>query len=216
MILFYRLGLTINILHGIMKQLYLLIVLLLFSLSSQAQQFNFGAAAGVNIANITGSDLITGEEFNDMDSRTSFHIGLVSEVLLGGNLFLAPELLYSAQGTNSEEIELKLNYLQIPIMGRYYFTEGLNVELGPQFGILLNSSGEINNSQVSNENFESSDILIAFGVGYKLPSGFFVRGRYFLGSNVAKGRISDITGDEVIDVEYFNKVAQISLGYMFK
>lgn len=183
---------------------------------SQAQKFDLGAAAGLNFAKVTGNDLRTGEEFNNIDSRTSFHIGLVSEVLLGRRFFLAPELLYSLQGANDEKMNLKLGYLQILILGKYYFTEGFFVELGPQVGILLNASGEVNNISVSKDDFETTDISIAFGLGYKLTNGFFVRGRYFLGSNVAKGRMSEITGDEVIDVEYFNKVAQISLGYMFR
>ncbi|UJH92902.1 PorT family protein [Antarcticibacterium sp. 1MA-6-2] len=97
-------------------------------------------------------------------------MGFVSELLLGGKLFIAPELLYSSQGATGDEMELKLNYLQIPVMGRYYFIKSLNVEIGPQLGILLGSSGEIKNSPVSNDDFENIDLLIAFGVGYKLSN----------------------------------------------
>lgn len=199
-----------------MKKNVFIVVLLVFAIqSSVAQNFKFGAVAGVNFSNINGEDLGTNEEFNDLESLTSFHLGLVSEILLGGKFYIAPELLYSAQGAKDEESDLKLNYLQIPVMGRYYFTEGFNAELGPQIGILLNTSGEVEDVKVSNDSFETTNISFAFGLGYKMTNGLFLRARYFMGSNIAKSRKSEITGDDVIDFEYFNKVTQLSVGYMF-
>ena len=193
---------------------FIVLFCFLFS-SSQAQKFDFGATAGINFAKLTGSDLGTKEKFNNLDSRTSFHLGVVSEVLIGGNFFLGPELLYSSQGAKEDDSELILNYIQIPLMGRYYFTEGFNAEIGPQLGILVNSSGEVNDVRITSDNFASTDISFAFGLGYKMTNGIFVRGRYFLGTNVAKSRESYLTGDEIIDYEYFNKVTQVSVGYMF-
>ena len=197
------------------KYIGTLIIFSLLFTSLQAQKFRMGATAGVNFANISGSELGTGQKFDNLDPRTSFHLGIVSELFLGGKFYLGPEILYSSQGGKQDEKELVLNYIQIPIMARYYFTDGLNVEIGPQLGYLLSSSGELNDERISRDNFMKSDFSFAFGLGYKMNNGFFLRGRYFLGTNVAESRESIITGDQVIDYEYFNKVAQVSMGYMF-
>ena len=177
-----------------MKRILIIALPLLILSSAAAQTFDFGATAGVNFSNVTGKDLTSGENYKDIDSRTGFHFGLVSEIPLGGNFFLAPELLYSSQGAKDEEKELKLDYLQLPVLGKYYFTEGLNAEIGLQLGRLLNSSGEVNDGKILADNFEKMDISFAFGLGYKMTNGFFFRGRYLPGTNVAKSRKSLYTG----------------------
>lgn len=199
-----------------MKSKYIInLIIFLLVTSLHAQKLRLGGTAGVNITNLSGSELSTKEKFANLDSRTSFHLGVVSELYLKGKFYLGPEIFYSSQGAKQDDNELTLNYLQIPIMGRYYFTEGLNLEIGPQLGYLLSSSGDLTDQRISRDNFMKSDFSFAFGVGYKMSNGLFFRGRYFLGTNVAEARESMWTGDQVIDYEYFNRAAQFSLGYMF-
>lgn len=49
----------------------------------------------------------------------------------------APELLLSFQGAKDDDESLKLNYLNIPLMGKYHITEEIAVEFGPHIGLLL-------------------------------------------------------------------------------
>jgi hypothetical protein len=69
------------------------------------------------------------------------------EIPLAKNFSIQPELLYAQQGTKislSYEVtnshyksNLDLNYLNIPVMLKYYVLKGLTVQAGPQIGILL-------------------------------------------------------------------------------
>src|SRR5258705_8172033 len=69
---------------------------------------------------------------------------------------IQPELLYANQNqyfTTPYYANLKttLNYINIPVLFKYYLTGSFNVQAGPQFGILASSTGDL--SQIQNGNF---------------------------------------------------------------
>lgn len=174
----------------------------------QAQEFfNLGAKAGVNFASLVG-------DVEDAKMRTSFHIGLVAEIPLSESFYFGPEVLYSSQGSkfSDEGMDgaIKLDYVQIPLMARYYVSEGFNMEAGPQIGFLTSSEIEVEDVGVDAKDFMSGfDYGLNFGLGYKLPAGIFLQGRYNLGlANV-------FDSDEFEDDEGKNSVIQLSVGYMF-
>ena len=139
-----------------MKKLLVFAVLASFSLVATAQEENirFGAKAGVNFASING------DETNGVDGRTGFHIGAVAEIPISDKFAFAPELLYSTQGAKvdfreeffgsvfSQESTTKLDYLNLPLMAKFYVAEGLSIQAGPQIGFLLSakSDGETNSN----------------------------------------------------------------------
>ncbi len=124
-----------------MKKLFLFTALALLSLTISIAQVNFGAKAGVNFSDITGDDV------DSFTGRTAFHVGVVAEIMISDMFSVQPELLYSAQGSDWEEDfegdtfsgEGPIDYLNIPIMAKYYVVEGLSLEAGPQIGILLSA-----------------------------------------------------------------------------
>ena len=104
--------------------------------SMNAQEVNFGIKAGLNLAGLNGS-----EDLDDYDLRTSFHVGAVAEIGISEKFSFQPELLYSSQGAKAEEsgfkATIKLDYLNLPLIAKYYVAEGFSVEAGPQIGFLL-------------------------------------------------------------------------------
>nr|WP_321228099.1 porin family protein [uncultured Psychroserpens sp.] len=199
-----------------MKKLMLLAAVAVFGLSSvNAQEVKFGAKAGLNIANIGG-------DAEDTDALTSFHLGGVAEIVISEKFSVQPELLYSAQGYKSEESfegitiesKLKLDYINIPIMAKYYVAEGFSVEAGPQVGFLLSANSENEGGGESEDvdvkdSTSGIDFGVGLGVGYKMDSGLNFSARYNLGlSNVYDGEGSD-------DYSIQNNVFQISVGYFF-
>ncbi len=54
-----------------------------------------------------------------------------------------PELLYSAQGSDYDDEDfsgsVKADYLNVPLMAKYYVGEGFSLEAGPQVGLLLSA-----------------------------------------------------------------------------
>lgn len=194
--------------------------------SSFGTDIKFGAKAGLNFATLTG-------DLEDVKGRTSFHFGGIAEIIINEEFAVQPELLYSAQGAKYDDATFALDYLYVPIMGKYFINDEFSLEAGPQFGYLLSaklkdkSSGNGGNggnidttsrgSQVgevaaSNEDIKdgvkSFDFGLNIGASYILKNGINLSLRYYLG--LANGNnLEDNDGD------FKNSVFQLSVSYFF-
>lgn len=187
-----------------MKKLFFTVALatLVFTAQSYAQDVKFGAKAGLNISNFSGGDA-------DRNSLLSFHVGAVSEIPLSEKFSLQPELIYSRQGSeaqNPESVKIKLDYLSIPIIAKYYLVDGFSLEFGPQASFLINDKAEFIDSDLPDEDTDASgfDFGANAGLGYDITSDLFVQARYYFGIT---------TVAENPDIK--NSVFQLSLGYNF-
>ncbi len=180
---------------------------------SEAQEIKFGIKGGLNLASLSG-------DTPDISGRTSFHAGAVLEVKFNDKFALQPELLYSAQGASAEtqgiadiETELRLNYINLPVLAKYYLVKGLSIEAGPQLGILIDAgtqdtiNGVLQGEEDAKDQFKSIDFSFDFGVGYNFTEHFFAQARY----NVGLSDIYDIDNN----FEDTNGVFQLSVGYLF-
>ncbi len=113
--------------------------------------------------------------------------------------------MYSIQGFSVGDDIVTLNYLSLPLMGKYYVTKGLSVEAGPQIGYLLSAKDE---GRDVKDNFKTIDYGLTFGVGYKLENGLNFTARY----NAGLSNINDVAGSKD---KFRNGVAQLSIGYSF-
>ena len=90
-----------------------------FSLS---QESHFGLKGGVNFANITENNLI-----NNVEIKPSILVGLFANKKMNENIGIQVELLYSRQGFNSLQREFKIDYLNVPLILKYFVFNGLNI-----------------------------------------------------------------------------------------
>ncbi|WP_271767742.1 porin family protein [Aquimarina algiphila] len=197
-----------------MKKLMLFAVLASLSLVATAQEesIRFGAKAGVNFANISGDGT------DGVDGRTGFHIGALVEIPISEKFAFQPELLYSSQGAKLDignlETTTKINYINIPLMAKYYVAQGFSLQAGPQIGFLTSAKAKVEGPGVDEDNdiddaIKGIDFGLNFGLGYQLDMGLFFDGRYNLGlSNINDTESSD-------DVKQKNSVIQLSVGYKF-
>ncbi len=194
---------------------------LLFQTYAQESEFQLGAKAGLNFASLNG-------DLEDAKGRTSFHLGGMVEVPLTDKLSVQPELLFSSQGAKFDSDALSLNYVNVPIMAKYYVTEEISIEAGPYVGFLLsanfkyetedddlnpNTSGERSNTKASEkqdvkDDIKSLDFGLNIGLGYKMPSGLNFAARYTLG-------LANASDFENSTQEFKNGVFQLSVGYFF-
>ena len=190
----------------IMKKLSLLAIGITTAIFSYSQGAKFGIKAGLNIANLKV------EDFDNTDSRLGLHAGAFAHIHLSPQWALQPEVLYSAEGAKfdfggGQEVTIKNDYVNIPVMLQYMFDNGFRIEAGPQLGLLVSSKieDEDDNEEDAKDSFKSTNFSLGFGLNYLTHSGFGVGGRYNLGiSNIAEG-----SGDTK------GRVFQISLFYMF-
>lgn len=190
-----------------MKELLLSVAIAILGFSGMnAQETYFGAKAGVNLANVTG-------DTEGADMRTAFHVGILSELMFGDKLAIQPEILYSSQGYKVEEeimgrkheLNYNYSYINIPVMAKYYVTEGLNLQAGPQIGFLMSAKETESDTDIK-DSLKSIDFGVNLGLGYKLANGIFFDARYNLGLS----NINDLGDNKV-----HNGVIQISAGYSF-
>jgi len=207
-----------------MKNLLFVLTIVFFGFTNIiAQNIKYGSKIGVNIANITG------DETDDLNTKTSLLAGAVAEIMISDEFSFQAELLYSAQGAKSDYSEtlddvtfrytsVKLEYINVPLLAKFYITEGFSLEAGPQVGFLITADREFEKTDNGEIEKGEKDILdeikgidfgLDFGLAYKLESGIFLSARYNLGLT----NINDIVGSD--DFKNQNRVIQISAGYFF-
>ena len=182
----------------------LLIVMIAIGMSTQvfAQGIDFGIKAGVNFSSITDA---TG-----LDNRTGFVAGVFVGGKLGDKLGVQADLLYSQQGAEFSGGEFNLDYVNVPIVLKYFVTNVIHIHAGPQFGVLVNDEtqtviGETIND-IATKDFDLSGVV---GIGLDLPMGIRLDGRYNFG-------LSDVPDDPELDfTKGKNSVITLSVGYSF-
>jgi opacity protein-like surface antigen len=174
-----------------MKKIVLIALLLLAGITMQAQAF--GVKGGFNFSNLSGDNT---DNFN---VYTSFHVGVLYEIQLFDHVAVQPELLYSVQGAKRKDDTIKLNYFTVPAVLKIFINDGFNIQAGPQVGMLLSESDNF-------EPFASNTFDFGFtgGLEFFITDGLFVQARYYYGTNEVSSN-TDIN----------NRVVQASLGYIF-
>lgn len=167
-----------------MKKLIFLSLLSVFVLSSCVTP-RFGLRGGANFATVTGDDV------DNLDSRIGLFFGGTAEFEVVADKFsIQPELLYSMQGAEYSDSggfdgRFKLDYLNVPVMAKVYVADGLFLEAGPQFGLLLSAKDEydepISGEDDIKDTVKDLDIGGNVGLGYQFGSGLNFNARYNFG-----------------------------------
>jgi hypothetical protein len=96
------------------KILVTAIVLITANVLIAQNHVEFGIKGGVNLASLNFDN---NEDFN---SRTSFHLGGLAHIHLSKQFAFQPELMYSSQGADHQVGDIKLSYINVPLLGPVY------------------------------------------------------------------------------------------------
>jgi hypothetical protein len=200
-------------------------LLLLINLNITAQ--TPGVKVGLNLSTIVG------ERTSLLKPRSDIHLGLLYEFKISDTFSFQPELIYSSQGaTQLKEKEIDAisyksvfiyNYLNLPLLTKYYLTNKINFEVGPQLGVLLSAKHKYDvvdgGGYQDKRTFDIKSVKdvclgISFGMSYLITKKFFLNTRYnrelFTHYDGDKGN-----GDSLLNVLQINSVLQFSVGYLF-
>ena len=155
--------------------LYGILFLFLGSFAS-AQTKGIGIRFGYNFANLSG-------DIQENETLTAFHVGAFTDFKLNERLFLQPELMFSVQGSgfsygeedSVSDTDLKLSYLNIPVLLSYHYNENLSFTAGPQIGVLMGAKDA--GKDIIN-NVESYDMAFSLGLAYKVYKDIRISARY--------------------------------------
>ena len=192
--------------------------------NENSMDISFGVKGGFNFATVDGDNL------ESANARTNFHVGALVEFPIADIFSLQVEALYSGQGAEyspnspltsetgeilaeagSYNTELQLDYINVPVLAKFYVFEGFSLEAGPQFSFLLNDEFDSKPTDGGGDlpspfrkTANTFEFGMAGGLTFQTNMGFFATARYIRG-------LSDIADD----VELNNAVFQVGVGYKF-
>ena len=184
-----------------MKNFTLLVFALLLSTSSFSQGIDLGIKAGATFANLT--------DVTNASTKTGFVGGAFVTIKFSDKIAIQGDLLYSQQGVELDVDKINLDYINFPLVLKYYIIKRINIQAGPQFGTVINDS--LGGFLGSNIDFNSFDVTGVVGIGVDLPLNFRITGRYGFG-------LSDISfsdNDFSIDTNSKNSVFSLTAGFSF-
>lgn len=193
------------------KKFTLLSILFLCVSQLQAQELSFGPKVGYNSAKLEGKSF---KEFHENNTKSGYHVGLFAELRFN-NFAIQPEVYYSSEGgklaTLNEdnlaiEHDFNLDYVQVPLMFKWYLTNAIAIEAGPQAGFLKSSNVTWSDLGENSEKFNEFNFSVNAGVSINLPLSLMLSARYNAG-------LTNVYDDP--DVNWKNRVLQISVGYRF-
>ena len=201
-------------------------------------KMELGAKAGLNYSSLNLS------KDGKLNATTLYHYAVGYHfggyaVFKFAKYSIQPEVLYSTQGhyfTTPYYSNLKttLNYINIPVLLKYYLTGSLNVQIGPQLGLLVGSKGDLSQinggyivgSPIFNQKLKdyvkSTDFSIALGAGINFTPRVNVNVRYTIGINDINKNTGSTTPfpgglQPSISTAYTrNQVFQVSVGYQLR
>lgn len=195
----------------------------------KAQETKFGLKAGLNYSSVVG-DLTDGIKF-----RFSGQGGVFIESEFTRKFSLQGELLYVSQGfqfssdlqtiqnegvisdQNDIRTNVQLNYLTVPIFGKFALNDRVAIEFGPQFGFLLNQVSKIKfldqrddttpvNRTTTSGSFQL-DYGVVGGLSIYMNESLSLEPRIYLG---LRNRLQGLPGE----VQNYNISIQISVNYL--
>ncbi|WNW01172.1 porin family protein [Tenacibaculum sp. HL-MS23] len=165
------------------------IMLLVLVITATTQAQNFGIKGGLNLSNLTNFDKSFEDEVESESIRTSFHIGIYNEIKVTDRFSIQPEVVYSSQGVNNEangiDGKVQLDYINIPVMLKFYLADSFYLEAGPQIGFLVNDEIEVGaiNFSDNEDVFNKVDYSLDLGLGFKISENVSLNARYGFGLN---------------------------------
>jgi hypothetical protein len=196
-----------------MKKIILLVVMVFafgFVNAQDKENMSFGVKGGLNVSSITNAD----QDGVNSKSLIGFHAGFFGEFMISDKFAIQPEVLYSTQGVKldfeGDKGDLKLDYINIPVMAKYYVADTFSLELGPQIGFLVSAKAKSGGvSEDIKDQVKSTDVSLGFGASYYFAEKFMLGARYNLGLTQMQKDLA--TGES----QSKNSVFQVSLGYKF-
>ena len=188
-----------------MKKIFLFFVFVAVALTAQSQvSLKYGVKAGLNIATLTG-------DVDDSKSLVGGQFGVFARISVLDKLAIQPELLYSMQGVKGEgedgNVKFENNYIQVPVMVKFYPIMGLNLQAGPQIGFLASSKFD---GEDIKDYMKKVDFAMNVGAGYDFDFGLGIDARYSIGLT----NVLDFT-DELSGAEAKNGVFSVAVSYSF-
>lgn len=174
--------------------------------------FSLQPKVGFNLSEISAKD----SKF-----KAGLVAGLEGQYQINNWFALSAGLLYTQEGTKIKDSELKFNleYLNIPVMAKFYVAKGLSLNAGLQLGFM--TKGKVKGYGY-NDDIKSicnkADFSIPLSIAYEFTNGLSFEARYTGGlTNVIKEETIKAAGMSYKwEKDNKNEVFMLTVGYKFE
>lgn len=190
-----------------MKRIILVLSLVMASIGAKSQcNLSFGPKVGLNVSDLTNGDY---------SARVGMNVGIFAQYRFNNSWAVQPEILYSMQGARTNGMlggsnyTCKIDYISVPILAKFYATQGLSFGIGPQVAFRVKAdagSGTFGNNETLKDITNPVELAAAVGAAYDFPFGIVLDARCTIG--VTKAFKADYWDEH-------NSVFQFSVGYKF-
>ena len=175
-----------------MKKSILFLSAVLISMSAMAQ-VEFGMKAGFDMTNFWGENVLHG-------MKPSYQAGVFMEYHFNDKVAIAPEVTFASQGGKFKlaqdvfgfdvtalglkdvDVTYNTNYINVPVMLKFYATPSFSIDLGPQVGFNVYSKATAEDNTLDlKDGTKTVDFGVGLGATYHLTENVFVQGRYTMG-----------------------------------
>ena len=138
---------------------------------------------------------------------------------------MQPELLFSMQGveqvvsggTLKATGTSSINYINLPIMAKFYLAEKLSIHVGPQLGLVVSATDKLvsnvpgfpSSTTEAKDDYNSFDFGLNLGAGFNFTKNITLDLRYNIGLTQFVKEIPTGSGGGK------NRVFSLNLGYSF-
>ena len=172
--------------------------------------FTLQPKVGVTLATISSDD-----------SKFKFGMaaGIEGQYQLNNWFGLSAAVMYSQQGAKAKNYDLKLNteYINIPVMAKFYVTKGLSLNVGLQPGFMTKAKAKGDGRTIDvKSNCNKVDFSIPMSIAYEFENGLSFEARYATGlTNVGKDAFDSTSSSWDKTFQNKNEVFMLTVGYKF-
>ena len=207
-----------------MKKMMMIAAMMVATLTASAQKsviepgsFGLQPKVGINLSTISADD-----------SKYKFGIGagIEGQYQINNWFGLSAALMYNQQGAKMKDADVKANleYLNIPVMAKFYVTKGLSLNAGLQLGFLTKAKAKASGDYILDTNGSKEmdiksncnkvDLSIPLSIAYEFENGLSFEARYTGGlTNVGKNADN---GGNFGYLKNKNEVFMLTVGYKFE
>jgi hypothetical protein len=197
-----------------MKKMMMIAAMMVATVAAKAQfepgTFTLQPKVGVTLATISSDD-----------SKFKFGMaaGIEGQYQLNNWFGLSAAVMYSQQGAKAKNYDVKLNteYINIPVMAKFYVTKGLSLNVGLQPGFMTKAKAKGEGRTVDvKSNCNKVDFSIPMSIAYEFENGLSFEARYATGlTNVGKDAFDSTSSSWDKAYQNKNEVFMLTVGYKF-
>ena len=197
-----------------MKKIMMIAAMMVATVAAKAQfepgTFTLQPKVGVTLATISS---------DNTKFKFGMAAGIEGQYQLNNWFGLSAAVMYSQQGAKAKNYDVKVNteYINIPVMAKFYVTKGLSLNVGLQPGFMTKAKAKGDGRTIDvKSNCNKVDFSIPMSIAYEFENGLSFEARYATGlTNVGKDAFDSTSSSWDKTFQNKNEVFMLTVGYKF-